>query len=224
MGIRIGLVIATVAVTAGYVCEEPRRELFEAIDAANVDLKGFSERFYRDVCGGELAPVLETLVYLHRETDVWLEVTTLLIPGENDSEQELHAMSAWVVENLGPDVPWHFTAFHPDYRMNDRPRTPAASLTLACEIARGHGVRHVYTGNVHDPAGQSTYCHACGEIAIERDGYTIGRFRLDEIGRCAACGTTCPGVFEPKPGGWGSRRLPVQLAGFRSPAQGAVQS
>jgi pyruvate formate lyase activating enzyme len=216
--------IATVAVTAGYVCEEPRREFFEAIDAANVDLKGFSERFYRDVCGGELAPVLDTLVYLKRETDVWLEITTLLIPDENDTDEELHAMSAWVVEQLGPDVPWHFTAFHPDYRMNDRPRTPAASLTRAREIARGHGVRHVYTGNVHDPAGQSTYCHACGEIVIERDGYTLGRFRLDEAGRCTACGTTCPGVFEPRPGSWGSRRLPVRLAEFRSAAQGGVQS
>jgi pyruvate formate lyase activating enzyme len=216
--------IATVAVTAGYVCEEPRREFFEAIDAANVDLKGFSERFYRDVCGGELAPVLDTLIYLHRETDVWLEITTLLIPGENDSDEEIHAMSAWVVEHLGPDVPWHFTAFHPDYRMNDRPRTPAASLTRARAIARGCGVRHVYTGNVYDPAGQSTYCHSCGELVIERDGYTLGRFRLDEAGRCAACGTRCPGVFESKPGSWGSRRLPVRLAEFRSAAQGGAQS
>jgi pyruvate formate lyase activating enzyme len=128
------------------------------------------------------------------------------------------------VEHLGPDVPWHFTAFHPDYRMNDRPRTPAASLTRARAIARGCGVRHVYTGNVYDPAGQSTYCHSCGELVIERDGYTLGRFRLDEAGRCAACGTRCPGVFESKPGSWGSRRLPVRLAEFRSAAQGGAQS
>jgi pyruvate formate lyase activating enzyme len=206
--------IKTVAVTAGYVCEEPRRELFGHIDATNVDLKAFSEDFYRKVCGGELAPVLDTLVYLHRETDVWLEITTLLIPGQNDSDAELRAMSAWVVEQLGPDVPWHFSAFHPDYRMLDVPTTPAATLTRARDIARRAGVHHVYTGNVHDRAGGSTYCHRCGKLLIERDWYVLGAWHLTGDGRCEACGTPCPGVFEAEPGHWGARRRPLRLADY----------
>jgi pyruvate formate lyase activating enzyme len=207
--------VASVAVTAGYVCPEPRREFFAAMDAANVDLKAFSEGFYKRVCGAELAPVLETLVYLKQETDVWLEITTLLIPGENDSDEELRAMTAWVFDNLGPDVPWHFSAFHPDYRMRDKGRTPAATLQRARQIAREAGIHHVYTGNVHDPAGQSTWCSGCGARVIERDGYTVGAFELDAEGRCAHCGETCPGVFEAVPGRWGSRRLPVRLADYR---------
>jgi pyruvate formate lyase activating enzyme len=206
--------VASVAVTAGYVCDAPRREFFDAIDAANVDLKAFTEGFYRQVCGAELAPVLETLVYLKHETDVWLELTTLLIPDENDSEQELHAMTAWVFENLGPDVPWHFTAFHPDYRMRDKEGTPSATLQRAREIARAAGMHHVYTGNVHDPASQSTYCSGCGARVIERDGYEVGAFELDAAGCCVHCGQRCPGVFEAAPGHWGSRRLPVRLADY----------
>ncbi len=205
--------IASVAVTAGYVCPEPRRELFSHVDAANVDLKAFSEDFYHRVCGGRLQTVLDTLVHLKRETEVWFELTTLLIPGENDSDAEIHRASDWILENLGPDVPWHFTAFHPDYRMLDKPPTPAATLQRARAIARGHGVRHVYTGNVHDPEGQSTRCHACGALLIERDGYRLGVWRLAADGRCQACGMRCPGVFEAAPGHWGSRRLPVHLAG-----------
>ena len=206
--------IRTVAVTAGYICPEPRRELFAHIDAANVDLKAFDEGFYQKVCGGELAPVLETLVYLKRETDVWLELTTLLIPGENDSDAELQRASAWVAEELGPDVPWHFTAFHPDYRMLDKPRTPPATLLRAREIARSHGLRHVYTGNVHDRAAQSTYCHACGAVLVERDGYVLGAWNLSEDGQCLACGARCPGVFDGPPGRWGAQRQPVRLADF----------
>ncbi len=204
--------IASVAVTAGYVCPEPRRELFAHVDAANVDLKAFSEDFYHRVCGGRLQTVLDTLLHLKRETDVWFELTTLLIPGENDSDEEIQRASDWILENLGPDVPWHFTAFHPDYRMRDKPPTPTATLKRARAIARGHGVRHVYTGNVHDPEGQSTRCHACGALLIERDGYRLGAWQLDAGGRCQACGTRCPGVFEAAPGHWGPRRLPVQLA------------
>ena len=206
--------VATVAVTAGYVCEEPRRELFEWIDAANVDLKAFSEGFYRKVCGAELAPVLDTLVYLKRETDVWFEITTLLIPGQNDSDEELRKMSAWVASELGPDVPWHFTAFHPDYRMRDIPPTPHPTLHRARAIARDAGVRHVYTGNVHDPEGQSTWCHGCGARLIERDWYVLGEWGLDPDGRCSACGARCPGVFDAAPGSWGARRLPVRLADY----------
>ncbi len=206
--------IASVAVTAGYICDEPRREFYRYMDAANVDLKGFSEAFYHKVCGGHLQPVLDTLVYLKSETDVWFEITTLLIPGENDAEQEIDAMSRWVVENLGSDVPWHFTAFHPDYKMLDKPRTPALTLTRAREIARGRGVRHVYTGNVHDRAGQSTYCHGCGATLIGRDWYVLSEWNLSEDGRCRRCGARCPGVFNGSPGRWGARRLPVRLADF----------
>ncbi len=206
--------VRAVAVTAGYVSPEPRAELFAQMDAANVDLKGFTSSFYRKVCGGELEAVLETLVYLRRETQVWLEVTTLLIPGENDSDAELHAAAQWFAAELGPDVPWHFTAFHPDYRMLDRPNTPAATLTRARAIARGYGLRHVYTGNVSDEEGGSTYCHACGARLIGRDRYRLTGWTLDAGGRCARCGTACPGVFDPLPGRWGARRLPVRLADF----------
>ena len=206
--------IRNVAVTAGYVDPAPRAELFAEMDAANVDLKAFSESFYKKVCAGSLAPVLDTLAYLHAETRVWLEVTTLLIPGENDGDTELHAASAWFAETLGPDVPWHFTAFHPDYRMLDKPRTPPATLTRARAIARSHGLRFVYTGNVHDEAGGSTECPGCGERLIGRDWYEITAWRLDAEGRCARCGARCPGVFEAEPGEWGARRQPVRLAEF----------
>ncbi len=145
---------------------------------------------------------------------MWFEITTLLIPGENDVEQEIDAMSRWVVENLGSDVPWHFTAFHPDYKMLDKPRTPALTLTRAREIARGRGVRHVYTGNVHDRAGQSTYCHGCGATLIGRDWYVLSAWNLTDDGRCRRCGARCPGVFNGSPGRWGARRLPVRLADF----------
>ena len=206
--------IRSVAVTAGYVCPEPRRALFAEMDAANVDLKAFSERFYHAICGGHLEPVLETLCYLHRETQVWLEVTTLLIPGENDSTAELEAMSRWFADELGPEVPWHFSAYHPDWRMLDRPPTPPETLRRAREIARAHGLRYVYTGNIHDPEGQSTFCSVCGALLIGRDGYTITAFDLAPGGRCSACGVVCPGVFEDKPGSWGARRRPVRLAAF----------
>jgi pyruvate formate lyase activating enzyme len=201
--------IASIAVTAGYVCEQPRRDFFAHMDAANVDLKSFSEDFYRRICGGRLQPVLDTLQYLVHETDVWVEVTTLLIPGLNDSDGELDALTRWVAERLGPDVPLHFTAFHPDYRMLDRPPTPPETLTRARTIARGNGVRYVYTGNVHDPEGQSTWCHACGGLLIERDWYSLGAWNLTADGCCAACGTAIPGVFGAGPGSWGARRLPV---------------
>jgi pyruvate formate lyase activating enzyme len=206
--------IKSVAVTAGYICDEPRREFFRHIDAANVDLKAFTDDFYRKICVGELQPVLDTLKYLKHETDVWLEITTLLIPGENDSEREIHAASRWIADGLGPDVPWHFTAFHPDYRMRDKPSTPPATLTRAREIAMSYGLRYVYTGNVHDEHGGSTYCHACGSKLIGRDWYEITAWNLTDIGACAFCQTPCAGVFDAAPGQWGSRRLPVRLSDF----------
>lgn len=206
--------IKSVAVTAGYICDEPRRDLYAHVDAANVDLKGFTEAFYEKVTASHLQPVLDTLVYLKHETDVWFELTTLLIPGLNDSERELREMTEWVVEKLGPDVPMHFTAFHPDYKMRDVGPTPPETLTRAREIAIENGVRYAYTGNVHDEAGGSTYCHACGERVIGRDWYVITDWKLSDVGRCRACGTACAGVFAGAPGRWGARRLPVRLAGF----------
>jgi pyruvate formate lyase activating enzyme len=203
--------VKTVAVTAGYICPEPRAEFFHWIDAANVDLKAFTERFYRNVCGSELAPVLETLEYLTRETRVWLEITTLLIPGENDSDGELDEMTRWIAARLGPDVPLHFSAFHPDWKMTDRPATPPGTLQRARGIAMRNGLHYVYTGNVHDPAGGSTWCPGCGALLIERDWYELGRWGLAPDGTCAKCGLVVPGVFAARPGTWGARRLPVHL-------------
>jgi len=204
--------LRSIAVTAGYISPEPRAELFAHVDAANVDLKAFTDGFYRTMCSGRLAPVLETLEYVARETDVWLELTTLLIPGLNDSDAEIDALTRWVVDRLGPDVPLHFTAFHPDWKLRDRPPTPAATLTRARRIACANGVRYAYTGNVHDTEGQSTWCHHCGALLIERDWYRLGEWHLAPDGRCESCGTRCAGVFEERPGSWGARRRPVRIA------------
>lgn len=203
--------LKSVAVTAGYVCAEPRAEFYRWMDAANVDLKAFSEDFYHNITGGHLQPVLETLLYLKHETQVWFELTTLLIPGENDSEAELEAMTQWVVEKLGPDVPMHFTAFHPDWKMMDKPHTPRSSLLLARSIAIKNGVRYAYVGNVHDKAAESTYCHNCGELLIGRDWYELSDWNLDAKGHCRFCGTACAGLFEPQPGDWGSKRQAVRF-------------
>jgi pyruvate formate lyase activating enzyme len=204
--------IRTVAVTAGWVNPDARADFFAPIDAVNVDLKAFGDDFYRELCGASLRPVLDTLVYLREQTNVWLEITTLLIPGRNDSDAELRDAAKWVAANLGPDVPWHFTAFHPDYRMRDIDGTPAATLQRARAIAHDHGMRHVYTGNVRDLEGGTTFCAGCGERLIVRDGYEIVDWRLDSKGGCAHCGEPCAGVFEAEPGTWGARRRPVRLA------------
>jgi pyruvate formate lyase activating enzyme len=206
--------VKTVAVTAGEICDEPRVEFFRHMDAANVDLKAFTERFYHRVCAGHLQPVLDTLVYLRRETDVWLEITNLVIPGENDSAGEIDEMTRWIVERLGPDVPVHFSAFHPDFKMLDTPPTPPATLTRCREIARRNGVRHAYTGNVHDADGDTTWCHACGSKLIVRDWYELNAWRLTGDGRCPDCGTRCAGVFDGPPGAWGRKRLPVRLSQY----------
>ncbi len=204
--------VRSVAVTAGYMCAAPRAEFFRHMDAANIDLKGFTEDFYRKVCGAELGAVLETLEYVHRETQVWLEVTTLLIPGLNDSDAELEALCAWFAAHLGPDVPLHFTAFHPDWKMRDVPPTPVATLLRARAVAQRHGLRYVYTGNVRDPDGGSTWCPGCGARLIGRDGYEIGGWGLSASGRCTVCDTACPGVFAAGPGQWGARRARVTLS------------
>jgi pyruvate formate lyase activating enzyme len=206
--------VRSVAVTAGYVCAEPRAEFYRYMDAANVDLKAFTERFYWKITGGHLDPVLDTLKYLKHETEVWIELTTLLIPGENDSDQELDNMTRWVVEELGPDVPMHFTAFHPDWKMRDRPPTPPETLSRARRIAMANGVRYAYTGNVHDSEGGSTYCHQCGQKLIGRDWYVLGEWNLTADGCCAQCGTRCAGLFEAEPGDWGARRQVVRLKDY----------
>lgn len=203
--------IRSVAVTAGYVSPGAREAFLAPMDAANVDLKAFTDDFYHRVCGGHLEPVLDTLRYLKHETRIWFELTTLLIPGYNDSDPEIDRMTRWVVDELGPDVPMHFTAFHPDWKLRDAPPTPPVTLTRARSIARANGVRYAYTGNVHDPHGGSTLCHHCGAVLIERDWYRLGHWGLDSQGHCTACGTPCAGVFEGGPGTWGNRRRPVQV-------------
>ncbi|MEJ2215341.1 MAG: AmmeMemoRadiSam system radical SAM enzyme [Gemmatimonadota bacterium] len=202
--------IHAVAVTAGYQNPAPRREFYAHMDAANVDLKGFTDAFYRKLSAASLEPVLDTLRYIRHETDVWLEITTLIIPGWNDDDAELDSMTRWVVSELGPDVPMHFTAFHPDYRLLDSPPTPPTTLTRARRIALANGVRYAYTGNVHDPAGASTYCRNCGKRVIGRAGYDLTDWNV-ENGCCSWCGTAVAGVFENQPGSWGSRRMPVRI-------------
>jgi pyruvate formate lyase activating enzyme len=203
--------IKTVAVSAGYICAEPRVEFFRHMDAANIDLKGFTERFYKNLCSGQLDAVLDTLAYLKHETNVWFEITTLLIPGENDAPGEVEALSRWVMEHLGPDVPLHFTAFHPDWKMRDKPPTPPATLHMARRIGREVGLRYVYTGNIHDPAGQTTYCHSCNAALIGRDWYDLTNWSLTVDGKCRACGTACAGVFDARHGRWGRRRQAVSI-------------
>lgn len=201
--------VKSVAVSAGYHCPDARREFYQYMDAANIDLKGFTEDFYWKLTGAHLADVLDTLQYLKHETDVWFEITTLLIPGHNDSPAELEALSRWVMDNLGPDVPLHFSAFHPDYKMMDVPPTPPETLSLARRIAMEQGLHYVYTGNVHDKEGDCTLCHHCGEKLIQRDWYQILDWNLAPGGRCPKCATPVAGVFEDQPGQWGRQRKRV---------------
>ncbi len=205
--------IKTVAVTAGYVCAEPRIEFYRFMDAANVDLKAFTEDFYWRITKSHLQPVLETLEYLKHETDVWFELTTLVIPGHNDSPHEITQMAEWVVEHLGPDVPMHFSAFHPDWKMLNVPHTPPETLQHCRELAMHCGVRYAYTGNVHDATGDTTWCHECRAPLIVRDWYELRQWNLTEGGTCPTCDASCTGVFEAKPGTWGRRRLPIRMGG-----------
>jgi len=208
--------IRTVAVTAGYIHAAARREFYAKMDAANVDLKAFTDDFYLKLCGARLGPVLDTLAYLKHDTDVWLEITTLLIPGRNDGDAEIEALSGWVARELGPDVPVHFTAFHPDYKMTDVPRTPAATLTRARRIATASGLRYVYTGNVHDTEGGTTSCPHCGNAVIVRDWHRILNYRIDETGHCRECGGAVAGRFERFDRAFGPQRVPVRLADFHA--------
>ncbi len=203
--------LVNVAVTAGYVNPEARADFFAVMDAANVDLKGFNDTFYQQVSGARLQPVLDTIRYLVHETDVWVELTTLLIPGHNDATSELRAMCGWVAEELGPDVPMHFSAFHPDHRMRDVPRTPLDTLVRAREIAHDEGLHFVYTGNVDHPPGEVTTCSACRYELIGRDRYAVSRYRVTPEGTCRRCGHPLPGRFAAGPGDFGRRRIPVTI-------------
>ncbi len=202
--------IFAVAKTAGYLTDDARPEFFKHMNAANIDLKSFREDFYKKITLAALQPVLDTLIYLKNETKVWFEITNLIIPDENDSDQELHDMTEWIMTNLGADVPLHFSAFHPDFKMMNHPPTPAATLTRARNIALSKGLHYIYTGNVHDPEGASTYCPNCKKKIIERDWYELGKFHIRD-GKCGFCQTIIPGHFENRPGHWGSRRMPVSM-------------
>jgi len=204
--------IESVAVTAGYIHATPRRDFFAHMDAANVDLKAFTEDFYFKLTGSHLQPVLDTLVYLHHDTPVWVELTTLLIPGYNDSPAELTALSQWVAREMGPDVPLHFSAFHPDHKMPDVPPTPLSTLVLARQIARDQGLHHVYTGNVHHADGDTTCCPQCDAALIERDWYQIKHYHLTPDGTCPGCGHALAGRYANTAGHFGRRRIPVALA------------
>ena len=204
--------LQTVAVTAGYIHDKPRREFFAAMDAANVDLKAFTDEFYRKITGAELRPVLDTLVYLRQHTDVWFEITTLLIPGHNDSSEEIGRMCAWIMAELGPDVPLHFTAFHPDHRMRDVPRTPVETLLRCRSIAMDAGLHYVYVGNVHHRDASTTYCPHCAEPLIERDWHEVYAYRL-RWGACPRCATPIPGRFDSRAGTFGVQRIPIRIVG-----------
>ncbi|MFZ5509507.1 MAG: AmmeMemoRadiSam system radical SAM enzyme [Pseudomonadota bacterium] len=205
--------IQSVAVTAGYMGAAARKDFYAKMDAANVDLKGFTDEFYVKLCGAHLQPVLDTLVYLKHETRVWFEITTLLIPGKNDSNEEIEAECKWIMRELGSDVPLHFTAFHPDYKLMDIPPTPASTLSRARRIALAEGLQYVYTGNVHDLEGGTTFCPGCGDPVIVRDWHEILGYRLDEQGRCLRCATAINGRFEKfdLAGQFGRRRIPVRI-------------
>jgi len=204
--------IAAVAVTAGYIHPQPRAEFFAKMDAANVDLKAFGDDFYHKLCAAKLQPILDTIEYIHTETSCWLEITTLLIPGWNDSEAELTELSEWVMGHLGPNVPLHFSAFHPDFRMMDTPPTPLETLRKARYTALRAGLKHVYTGNVHDPEGDTTWCPSCGTAVVRRDWYEIVDYRITGEGECGACGAPIAGRFGRFEQPFGRQRIPVHIS------------
>lgn len=208
--------IKTVAVTAGYICDKPREDFFKHIDAANVDLKAFTENFYYKLTGSHLQNVLDTLIYLKNHTNTWFEITTLLIPGENDSRKEIEKMCLWIYDNLGPNIPIHFSAFHPDWKMKNTPPTPAKTLIAAREIAIKNGLNYVYTGNIHYSEGDTTYCTNCKNILIKRDWYNILQYNLLDTGICKFCNTQCHGVFEGPCGTWGAKRIPINIGNYFS--------
>ncbi|MGF1727024.1 AmmeMemoRadiSam system radical SAM enzyme [Photobacterium nomapromontoriensis] len=203
--------IHSVAVSAGYICDAPRREFFRYMDAANIDLKAFTERFYHKICSGHLAPVLDTLLYLKHETDVWFEITTLLIPGENDRPQEIDSLTRWVYDHLGPDIPIHFSAFHPDFKMLDTPRTPPETVKMARKMAQDNGLHYAYVGNIFDEEGDSTYCPECGQKVLSRNWYQLGDIHLSDDGKCTYCNYSLPGRFSAITQSFGRKRIPVVI-------------
>jgi AmmeMemoRadiSam system radical SAM enzyme len=209
--------VKAVAVTAGYITPQARGAFYEYMDAANVDLKGFTEEFYYKLTLAHLQPVLDTLVWLQRETNVWFEITNLLIPQANDSSDELKRMCDWIFDHLGPEVPVHFTAFHPDFRLRDRCGTPAETLFAAHDIATQRGLRYVYVGNLSDRDRQTTHCPQCRESLIVRASYEILRYAIRD-GRCGKCGAAIAGRFDNEAGDWGSRRQGVRIAEFERAA------
>ncbi|MEE3220960.1 MAG: AmmeMemoRadiSam system radical SAM enzyme, partial [Planctomycetota bacterium] len=208
--------IKNVAVTAGYITEQARGPFYEYIDAANVDLKAFTEEFYFRITQSHIDPVLKTLEWLKKETDVWFEITNLIIPDANDSPDELRQMCDWILDRIGDLVPVHFSAFHPDFRMLDRPDTPHETLLMAHEIAQRQGLKYAFVGNVHDQQRDSSFCHHCGQLIIQRDWYQLGAYYM-QGNRCGHCGGEIPGVFADRPGDWGRRRLPVQISQYNQP-------
>ncbi|PCI29311.1 MAG: AmmeMemoRadiSam system radical SAM enzyme [SAR324 cluster bacterium] len=206
--------IKVIAVSAGYINPEPRVEFYSFVDAVNIDLKGFTEKFYKTLASAHLEPVLDTLRYIRHETDVWLEITTLLIPDENDGPEEVTRLSEWVARELGPETPLHFSAFHPDYKMMDKPPTPLKTLIRARNIAMEVGLKYVYTGNVHYTPGDTTFCAHCGETLIIRDWYNINGYYLTPKGACPSCGQKAVGCYEAEPGNWGAHRKPIQIGTF----------
>ncbi|MGH3715128.1 MAG: AmmeMemoRadiSam system radical SAM enzyme [Micromonosporaceae bacterium] len=208
--------IKAVAVSAGYMEPASRAEFYQHMDAANIDLKAFTEEFYKKITFSKLGVVLETLEYLKHETDVWFEITTLVIPDHNDAPSEIEEQCAWLMEHLGPDVPLHFSAFHPDFKMMDVPRTPPATLSRCRQIALDAGLRYVYTGNVHDTDGGTTFCPGCEQPVVVRDWYEMRRYELTDSGACRHCGTQLPGRYEGPAGDWGAKRRPVQLRDRRT--------
>lgn len=204
--------VKSVAVSAGYVNPQARADFYSHMDAANIDLKAFTDSFYEKIAFAKLGAVLETLQYLRHETDVWLEITTLLIPGHNDSDAEIAEQCSWIAEHLGDDVPLHFSAFHPDFKMRDVPATPPKTLQRARGVAHDHGLQFVYVGNVHDAEGQTTYCRGCGRASVVRDWHVLRQYGLTDDGACTGCGTVAPGVFDGPAGDWGAKRRPVRLS------------
>ena len=203
--------VHAVAVTSGYITPRARADLLGSMDAANIDLKGFSEDFYRKQTGAHLSDVLDTIVWVHDQAGIWLELTTLLIPGHNDSRAEVERMCRWILAELGPDVPLHFSAFHPDFRMLGVPPTPPGTLRAARAVALDAGLHFVYTGNTSNPAGATTSCPMCGCVLIERDRYAVLAYRVTPDGRCPSCDRVVPGRFGASAGRWDGSCVPVRI-------------
>jgi len=201
--------LKTIAVTAGYITDQARPEFCRVFDAFNVDLKAYSNAFYKNICGATLGPILETLQYIHTHTDAWLEITTLVIPGHNDSDTEIENLSEWIAKNLSPDIPLHLSAFHPDHKMRDTPKTSPVALKRARDIALRSGLRFVYTANIHDIEGDTTFCPNCHKAVIVRDWHTIKTYDLDDTGHCVHCRNLLPGHYQTQVGQWERSYKPV---------------